>query len=178
MTRWIRNLFGRLGSMSRLAVIGLSLLLLLAAVRIYPQLIPWGVSPIKFILASEYGATVRTPSGDRKIVLIHQIRWHPGLHMFRNPESFEHPSPGLNYWTWVVEDHWLFGPRVISQGYVSGARIRDGGLSASFSKGRLSIPFEDSAVPKSFSRTEADGGVLEAVKERPARWYSRKERFT
>ena len=71
---------------------------------------PWGASVGPFVLASDSGPTLRSPDGRRT------------LQVYFNDAGAMHSG---NHWTWVVEDLWLAGPRVVSEGYL-GPAIRRG----------------------------------------------------
>lgn len=41
----------------------------------------------------------------------------------RNIKIYFNDAGGMhsgNHWTWVVENHWVTGPRVVSEGYLGG----------------------------------------------------------
>ena len=71
--------------------------------RIWPHFVPWGASIPPFILASHAGPTLQSPDVQREIKV------------YFNDAGGMHSG---NCWTWVVEDHWLFGPHVVSEGYL------------------------------------------------------------
>ncbi|APZ91220.1 hypothetical protein Fuma_00806 [Fuerstiella marisgermanici] len=109
--------------------------LVIAGFRIYPEFAPWGTNPITILTSCSWGASFDSTeiskstsphSGDVKTwSLIHQTRSPRGLDIVSNAEDLQHPDSSINYWTWIISDNLVLGPRVVSQGYMSGDRIKD-----------------------------------------------------
>ena len=77
---------------------GLSLALLL---RAYHQVIPWG-APFPAYLFSTRGPVLESPDGSVRL----QVAF--------NDAGAAHSG---HHWTWIVQDSWLLGPRVVAEGY-------------------------------------------------------------
>ena len=83
---------------------------IVAAVRGYRSVVPWGASTQPWLLARVDGPVIRPPDGRRT------------LHVYFNDAGAAHSG---YHWTWVVEDTPLLGRRVVAQGYL-GPDVRRG----------------------------------------------------
>lgn len=85
-----------------------------AAVRGYFAIVPRGASFYPWTMARVDGPILKSPDGQRTV------------RVYFNDAGAMHSG---NHWTWVVEDSWLCGRRVVSEGYlgpdvaVSGAPV-------------------------------------------------------
>ena len=82
----------------------------LLAVRLFREFVPGGATVLPFWLASDNGPELTSPSGARVV------------YVFFNDAGALHSG---GHWTWVVEDHWFFGPRVVAEDELSRS-IRNG----------------------------------------------------
>lgn len=89
----------------RRLVLRLSLLVLAvcATVRIYFIFVPRGVSLEPYLLASVNGGEIISPNGT------HYEVWF-------NDAGGAHSG---NHWTWIVQDHIVFGRSVVTEGYLT-----------------------------------------------------------
>src|SRR5262245_23140597 len=81
-----------------------------ATARTYFTYIPRGARFLPWVLASVDGPVLRSPDGQRRI------------EVYFNDAGAAHRG---NHWTWIVEDSWLLGRRVVAQGYL-GPDVRFG----------------------------------------------------
>jgi hypothetical protein len=75
----------------------------LAAVRTYFGFVPRGAAFQPWVLARVDGPELRSPDG-RRVVRV-----------YFNDAGGMHSG---NHWTWVVEDGWWLGRRVVAEGYL------------------------------------------------------------
>ncbi len=78
-------------------------IILLAAVRFYFDHVPVGAPFQPWILARVEGPILKSPDGKRM------------LRIFFNGAGAMHSG---NHWTWIVEDCWWCGWRVVDEGYL------------------------------------------------------------
>lgn len=78
-------------------------LISLAAIRTYFAFVPRGAPLQPWTLARVDGPEFRSPDG-RRVVRV-----------YFNDAGGMHSG---NHWTWVVEDNWWCGPRVVVEGYL------------------------------------------------------------
>jgi hypothetical protein len=81
----------------------LTVMLAIAAVRVYFGIVPRGASFYPWTMARVDGPTLKSPDGQRTV------------RVYFNDAGAMHSG---NHWTWVVEDSWLWGRRVVSEGYL------------------------------------------------------------
>jgi hypothetical protein len=82
---------------------GLAVVLAVVAVRGYVAIVPRGASFYPWTMARVDGPTLKSPDGQRTV------------RVYFNDAGAMHSG---NHWTWVVEDSWFWGRRVVNQGYV------------------------------------------------------------
>jgi hypothetical protein len=81
----------------------LVVVLAIAVVRGYFAIIPRGASFYPWTMARVDGPTLNSPDGRRTV------------RVYFNDAGAMHSG---NHWTWIVEDSWLWGRRVVAEGYV------------------------------------------------------------
>lgn len=140
-----------------------AIVLAATGLRIYPEFLPWGTSPITVLNSCSWGASfdstqLSNPMPQRsdnvkRWLLIHQTRTPRGLELVSNAAQLPHPVAHINYWTWVISDNLLWGPGVITQGFMQGDAIRNGHPpdAATDKDGHTTFYFEQAALPSSRS---------------------------
>lgn len=83
--------------------IAIAVVLAAAAIRLYFAIVPRGASFYPWTMARVDGPTLKSPDGRRT------------LRVYFNDAGAMHSG---NHWTWVVEDSWLWGRGVVSEGYL------------------------------------------------------------
>jgi len=89
----------------RILIPAMVVLSLLAGIRTCGTFIPYGASPIPFLFARVQGPILTSPNASRTLTV------------YFNDAGAAHSG---NHWTWVVENHWLFGSRMVTEGYLGG----------------------------------------------------------
>lgn len=88
----------------KLAIVtALVVVLAVAAVRGYFAIVPRGASFYPWTMARVDGPTLKSPDGRRTV------------RVYFNDAGAMHSG---NHWTWVVEDSWLWGRRVVAEGFL------------------------------------------------------------
>jgi len=99
-----RNESWLLKAMRRLAIAtALTVILAIAAARVYFAIVPLNASFYPWTMARVEGPTLKSPDGRRTV------------RVYLNDAGALHSG---NHWTWVVEDSWIWGRRVVSKGYL------------------------------------------------------------
>lgn len=113
-----------------------AIVLAIAALRIYPEFFPWGTNPITVLTSCSWGASFDSTQLSKSMpqlsddvntwFLFHQIRSPRKLETLSNADELRHPVSNINYWTWVISDNLLWGPSVVTQGFMQGDAIKNG----------------------------------------------------
>jgi hypothetical protein len=93
------------------AIIIVAVLVILLGWRTYRAIVPSGASFTPFLMARVEGPIVESPDGSIK------------LQVWFNDAGAAHSG---NHWTWLVQDHCVFGKRVIAQGYLGAEQAVSG----------------------------------------------------
>ena len=102
---------------------------LLCLVRAWFAVVPFGASPIPFLVAKVDGGTIQSPNGHR-----YQV-WF-------NDAGAMHSGP---HWTWVVSGSLLFGKHVVTEGYLGPEHAVDKKpIAVNWGSGKPVIQFLDS----------------------------------
>ena len=142
-------------------------LVAVAALRVYPEIVPWGVNPITLLTSCSWGDSFDSTQLGTHISrlydepvswsLLHQTHSPRGLESvnFLGPGNVTHPMDNVNYWTWVVEYNTLLGPRSVAQGYMQGERIQNSVPpdAAHGPDGNADFQFQRGSLPVSYSGT-------------------------
>ena len=70
--------------------------------RAYHQVIPWGAPFLPYLVYSARGPVLLSPDG------------RVPLQVVFNDAGAAHSG---HHWTWIVEDSWILGHRVVAEGY-------------------------------------------------------------
>lgn len=92
-------------------IIALVVFLMPCAWRAYRAIVPSGASFTPFVMARVEGPVVESPDGSTK------------LQVWFNDAGAAHSG---NHWTWIVKDHFIFGKKVIAQGYLGAEQAVSG----------------------------------------------------
>lgn len=97
------NVRCRIMKKKTITLIVVALLVMLCAWRAYRSVVPSGASFTPFVMARVKGPFVESPDQSTK------------LQIWFNDAGAAHSG---NHWTWIVQDHFIFGKRVVAQGYL------------------------------------------------------------